>query len=165
MLTAVGLKILSNSIFRDLIEISMILVVTLMNFTLVRVEWQMDWLLVINMASGWLKNILVSVPRNWLSILIVNWFGNWLKVSEPFSWRVGRSIVVRLSWNLLFVKSLFLRWSLRVMGDLLLRRLRWDKFMSHGMHWVDGSGVWDNRAFEGMGVFVGKVAWVTSMGI
>ena len=64
MLTAVGLKILSNSIFRDLIEISMILVVALMNLTLVRVEWQMDWLLVINMASGWLKNILVSVPRN-----------------------------------------------------------------------------------------------------
>ena len=64
MLTAVGLKILRNSIFRDLIEISMVLVVALMNLTLVRVEWQMDWLLVINMASGWLKNILVSVPRN-----------------------------------------------------------------------------------------------------
>ena len=64
ILTAVGLKILSDSIFRYLFEISMILVGALMNFTLVRIEWQMDWFLVIYIASGWFKHIFVSVSRN-----------------------------------------------------------------------------------------------------
>ena len=118
----------------------------------------MGWFLVVNMASGWLKNILIYVSRNRLFILIINWFWNWLKVSKPFSGRVGKSIIVVLSWIFIFVICLFLGWSLRVIDNLLWRWWRWYKFLPDGVDWVDWFGIWDNRTSEGVRVLVREFA-------
>lgn len=165
MLTVVGFKILSKPILMTWFEISLSLVVSVLNFALVRVKW-LDWVLVLGMASGGIIKILIPDSRSWLRKAIVNWFWDWLKISEPFGLLERRPVFVHLSCGVLLVKSMLLGGPLWVMGDLLLMWQRLYEVRSNRMDWVGRSGIGGDRIAEGVGILVGVVAgMITGVGI